>query len=120
MQTHLLNCKDADSLSRRLRLNHLDMYMMIMEELQKTYTVASVYRGIFMKAIQQLFPDYGTNTRTARSGAGFFADQTNDMSADGPSTLDRAEANPASTDMLLDVLMDEASVFNFWDTWSRL
>lgn len=30
---------------------------MILEELQKTYSVASVCRGIFGKAIQQLFPE---------------------------------------------------------------
>lgn len=35
----------------------LNMCMMILEELQKTYSVASVCRGIFGKAIQQLFPD---------------------------------------------------------------
>ena len=123
MQTHLLNCKDADPLSKRLRLNYLDMYMMVMEELQKTYTVASVYRGIFTKAIQQLLPEHAANTgstTTTRSGADFLADQTNNAAVDGSSTLINTEANPVNTDMLLDVLLDEASVFNFWDTWSRL
>lgn len=57
MQVYLLNCKFGDALSRRLGLNMLNMCMMVLEELQKTYTVASVCRGIFGKAIQQLFPD---------------------------------------------------------------
>jgi hypothetical protein len=57
MQVYLLNCKFGDALSRRLGLNMLNMCMMILEELQKTYSVASVCRGIFGKAIQQLFPD---------------------------------------------------------------
>lgn len=57
MQVYFLNCKFGDALSRRLGLNMLNMCMMILEELQKTYSVASVCRGIFGKAIQQLFPD---------------------------------------------------------------
>lgn len=98
------------------------MYMMVMEELQKTYTVASVYRGIFTKAIQQLSSEHAVNTKmtTTRSGADFPADQMNNAAVDGSSTLINTEANPVNTDMLLDVLLDEASVFNFWDTWSRL
>lgn len=94
-----------------------------MEELQKTYTVASVYRGIFMKATQQLVPEHAANTETTmttRSGADILADQTNNTAVDGSSTLDNVDANPVNTDMLLDVLLDEASVFNFWDTWTRL
>lgn len=76
-----------------------------------------------MKATQQLVPEHAANTETTmttRSGADILADQTNNTAVDGSSTLDNVDANPVNTDMLLDVLLDEASVFNFWDTWTRL
>ncbi|PYH99433.1 hypothetical protein BO71DRAFT_314053, partial [Aspergillus ellipticus CBS 707.79] len=57
MQMHLLNCRSGSPLSRRLRLNKLNVCMMIMEDVQKVYTVASIYRGIFAKAIQQICPE---------------------------------------------------------------
>lgn len=76
-----------------------------------------------MKATQQLVPEHPANTATTiqnRSGADVPADETISKTADGPSTLDNVDANPENTDILLDVLLDEASVFNFWDTWTRL
>jgi hypothetical protein len=116
MQTHLLDCKSVDPLSRRLGLNKLDACMLVMEEFQKTYTVASIYRGIFMKAIQQLFPDYSpgasTSNMVADTMTGHIATDTATMDA---SMHSGPVVDAANADNLLDALMDEASIFNFWE-----
>ncbi|XRM40844.1 hypothetical protein ABZX51_004149 [Aspergillus tubingensis] len=128
MQTNLLNCKIGNSLSKRLRFNKLSMCMMVMEELQKTYTVASIYRAIFAKAIQLLFPE---NTET--TFLGLPDTDANNNPADtsrlegagevaGTAEIGAVNApgyNDISADDFVDLLMDEASIFNFWDTWTR-
>ncbi|KAL2842531.1 hypothetical protein BJY01DRAFT_249017 [Aspergillus pseudoustus] len=127
MQTNLLNFKSGDSLSKRLRLNKLTMCMLVMEELQKTYTVASIYRGIFAKAIQQLFPEYTEGTLLGHSSPAVDNANTTTMhaaSAAGEATevepgIDGLGYNEAAADEFVDLLMDEASIFNFWDTWNR-
>ncbi|KAL3476574.1 fungal-specific transcription factor domain-containing protein [Aspergillus californicus] len=127
MQTNLLNCKSGDSISKRLRLNKLTMCMLVMEELQKTYTVASIYCWIFAKAIHQLFPEYTegsllghytpvvnhTNT-TAINVAGGAEESTGVESG-----IDGLGYNSVAADDFIGLLMDEASIFNFWDTWNR-
>lgn len=140
MQTHLLNCKSASPLSRRLRLSKLNMCMMVMEEFQKVYSAASILRGIFTKAIQHLCPEDAVNattstvdstssatssSKTGTSKAVCTADvTTTETSAPGnrisPVTLP-LEGNLdvsgiISNDSIVDVLMDEASIFNFWGT----
>ncbi|KAI9037575.1 Zn(II)2Cys6 transcription factor [Aspergillus affinis] len=127
MQTNLLNCRSGDSLSKRLRLNKLTMCMLVMEELQKTYTVASIYRGIFAKAIQQLFPEYTEGTLLGHSAPA--VNNTNATAIHAAGTAeDATEAEPGidglgynnvAADDFIDLLMDEASIFNFWDTWNR-
>ncbi|KAL2828388.1 C6 transcription factor [Aspergillus cavernicola] len=147
IQTNLLNCKSADALSKRLRLNKLTMCMLVMEELQKTYTVASIYRGIFAKAIQQLFPEYTestllghstpvtTNTTTtvndsnpdiaigaagADGIAGAGAAEGSTTTAEVDSAIEGLGYDNIAADDLLDMLMDEASIFSSWDTWNRV
>lgn len=102
--------------------------MMVMEELQKTYTVASIYRAIFAKAIQLLFPE---NTET--TFLGLPDTDANNNPADtsrlegagevaGTAEIGAVNApgyNDISADDFVDLLMDEASIFNFWDTWTR-
>ncbi|KKK21761.1 hypothetical protein ARAM_001698 [Aspergillus rambellii] len=128
MQTHLLHCKRADPLSKRLRLNKLDMCILILEELQKTYTAASIYRVLFIKAIQQIFPGYSKGIEPlhqnapAASGAGASnatdpTSSTTGSSAEDPITYDVSlsddqEADAAATDSFVHALTDEASIFN--------
>ncbi|RAH70049.1 Zn(II)2Cys6 transcription factor [Aspergillus aculeatinus CBS 121060] len=120
MQMHLLNCRTGNSLSRRLRLNKLNVCMMVMEEFQKVYTVASIYRGIFAKAIQQVCPDRldeQPDTSVSISAAAPLSAQSDDV------TNATAAGNPGlGTDMdnMVDALLDESSALNFWETWGQL
>ncbi|PON27027.1 hypothetical protein TGAM01_v203976 [Trichoderma gamsii] len=120
MQVYLLNCKFGDALSRRLGLNMLNMCMMILEELQKTYSVASVCRGIFGKAIQQLFPDDAASISLSHS-----LPETNIIAlpelmpptmsiADAPLQLELFGSN-ASKAEFIDALTAEPSIFSFVD-----
>ncbi|KAJ5871102.1 uncharacterized protein N7529_003455 [Penicillium soppii] len=137
MQTHLLFYRSADSLTKRLRLHKLEMCMLIMEELQKVYTVASIYRGIFRKAMEQICPFYQATTAISDQGMSS-ARTTNTSGRD--SIVNAAAAHqlpeavfdnnylPANSSEqrnellgdFMDSLMDETSVFNFWETWNRM
>ncbi|KAL7911593.1 fungal-specific transcription factor domain-containing protein [Trichoderma velutinum] len=120
MQVYLLNCKFGDALSRRLGLNMLNMCMMILEELQKTYSVASVCRGIFGKAIQQLFPDDAASISLTHSLPE--PDVTPVAELIPPPTsipdtslqLELFGANVTKADFI-DALTAEASIFSFVD-----
>ncbi|PYH81781.1 putative Zn(II)2Cys6 transcription factor [Aspergillus uvarum CBS 121591] len=120
MQIHLLNCRTGNPLSRRLRLNKLNVCMMVMEEFQKVYTVASIYRGIFAKAIREIcpdrldeHPDISVSLPAAAPLAARPDDIVNSMTAGNPGV---------STDMddMVDALLNESSALNFWETWGQL
>lgn len=134
MQAHLLHCKTGDPLSKRVRLNKLEMCMLVMEELQKTYTVASIYRAVFTKAIQLIFPGYSAPVAPFSSTANAVA---TDHTPAGVSDVIGAENSPMETNVLefnqtheggfgvgegdlMDALMDEASIFNFWENWNQI
>lgn len=133
MQAHLLHCKTGDPLSKRVRLNKLEMCMLVMEELQKTYTVASIYRAIFTKALQMIFPGYSAPVAPFSSTGNAAA------AAPSPASLNGADNSPMGASVpgysqtqindgafiagdgnLMDALMDEASIFNFWETWNQI
>jgi hypothetical protein len=129
MKTHLFQCKYGDPLSKRIKLKKLEVCMLVMEELQKTYTVASVYRAIFIKAIQQIFPDYSAPVAlysSAINGATVSDTQNlTDNRLAGEEVLDHyAPLNDAEIDVLdesyfMQNLIDEASDFSFWETWNQ-
>lgn len=126
MQTHLLQCKSGEALSKRIRLNKLEMCMLVMEELQKTYTVASLYRGIFVKAIEQIFPGYSAPTTNPKPTADDIAPPHGSIRREsfdlGPESLDQiaqlggTEFGDVDGNDLMSALMDEASIFSFWET----
>jgi hypothetical protein len=130
MQTHLLQCKFGDSLAKRIRLNKLEVCMLVMEELQKTYTVASVYRGIFTKAIQQIFPDYPghvmhtscspTSITIPRNEGPTRNSLNNPESLNAGDQLGDSEFGDLGGDDLMAALMDNASVFDFWQACNQL
>ncbi|PYI13899.1 hypothetical protein BO99DRAFT_426758 [Aspergillus violaceofuscus CBS 115571] len=119
MQMHLLSCRTGNPLSRRLRLNKLNVCMMVMEEFQKVYTVASIYRGIFAKAIREICPDRldeHPDTSVSIPAAAPLAAQPDDI------VNSMAAGNPGvGTDMddMVDALLDESSALNFWETWGQ-
>ncbi|KAL4740641.1 fungal-specific transcription factor domain-containing protein [Aspergillus similis] len=141
MQMHLLNCRSGTSLSRRLRLNKLNACMMVMEEFQQVYTVASIYRGIFAKAIQLICPEGAgpggsENTVVPESSSvplpvGVSAStsapvpvpqETAEMDHQHIGTAVTVGPEPdqgaALTDMV-DALLDETLPFNFWEMWGQ-
>lgn len=109
--------------------------MLVLEEFQKTYTVASIYRGIFTKAIQQIFPGYSSLTvRSSPAATTAIPVPATETYAPG-SMLE--EENPdvnnySRNDRLGDYgvamadetdpmafFMDEGSIFDFWQTWNQ-
>lgn len=130
MQTHLLHCKSGDPLSKRIRLNKLEMCLLVMEEFQKTYTVASIYRGIFRKAIQQIFPGYSTPVPPFSSpvNAATVPDTENhvEFPLEGAANLrDNGQFNDALFGVadegdMMNALMDESSLFSLWETWNQI
>ncbi|OKL62038.1 hypothetical protein UA08_02938 [Talaromyces atroroseus] len=117
MQMHLLRCKAAGSLPKRLQLNKLYTCLMVLSELQKTYTVASIYRGVFARAIHQIFPEFATSTILARSLGDFTSSTgTADLSTEAVPMPAEAELDTEAADDLINMLFnDEASIFNFLD-----
>jgi hypothetical protein len=92
-----------------------------MEEFQKTYTVASIYRGIFMKAVQLLFPDYARNTGISNPVTDAIVSPiATDSTTRDTSVFNEPVIDSAITDSLVDALIDEASMFNFWESLDRI
>lgn len=130
MQTHLLNCKYANPLSRRFSFNKLDMCMGVLEELQKTYTVASLFRGIFIKALQQIFPTYTASSPLSISHqpVASIGDPVDSHSDTVPIETTNGECNQVIGDRagssmpagFIDALIDENSIFDFLDSWSEI
>ncbi|EHK20927.1 uncharacterized protein TRIVIDRAFT_192431 [Trichoderma virens Gv29-8] len=121
MQTHLLDCKSDDPLSQRLGFLKLDVCMLVMEEFQRTYTTASLYRGVFTKAIQQLFPNYSPRTNASNSATGATAGPiAPDLTTGSTYTLDDPGLDIAITDNLVNELIDEASLFEFFESLNQV
>lgn len=134
MQAHLLRCKFGDSLSKRIGLNKLEMLMLVLEEFQKTYTVASIYRGIFTKAIQQIVPGYSApKTPFSTAAAPIAAPGTENYGRGSLLEGENIDANNSENNPLGDFgfavadetfltndFLDEASIFGFWQTWNQI
>ncbi|KAL6810268.1 fungal-specific transcription factor domain-containing protein [Trichoderma sp. SZMC 28015] len=138
MQTHMHCYKSADSLTKRLTLHKLEMCMLIMEELQKIYTVASLYRGIFLKALQQICPTYqpmiSAADQTANSTLESNSNNINHVTHEAAPSQTAAglfhntnnstfpvNASEHETGFLGDFmgsLFDETSIFSFGDLWN--
>lgn len=94
--------------------------MMVMEEFQKVYTVASIYRGIFAMAIQQFYSEDAVPMKIPCPPVAV-PDTAGDGCGSGCRDLLQApEINTEVTNDLIDSLVDETSLFNFWETWGQL
>ncbi|KAJ4185292.1 hypothetical protein NW767_012938 [Fusarium falciforme] len=90
--------------------------MEVMRELQKTYTSASVFCGIFGEAIRQLSPGHPDPSGLARS-------QTTIRASDSMQNVDGGlMAGPPNaesmliTDDLLESLLNEGSGYSLWES----
>ncbi|KAJ5742768.1 uncharacterized protein N7511_011169 [Penicillium nucicola] len=110
MHVHLLNCKSRDPLSRRLGLNKLELCMMVLEQMQHTHPSSSLFRGIFLAAIHHIFPSY-----VAQSTIPELA--TSESSLPQNVSVDDPMAGITIGEDAIDALMDEVSIFNFWESF---
>lgn len=97
--------------------------MLILEELQKTYTVASLYRGIFIKAIQQVFPGYQICASAGQPAGHAVADTTapSESITEEPVFANACEGLDLGLNEnfdFVDALMDQTSLFNIWEHWN--
>lgn len=116
MHVHLLGCKSDNHLTRRLAFNKLEMCMTVMRELQKTHTSASIFCGVFGEAIRQLLPGPFDESiwGVAQTRLSIAGDATQE-SAEVASAFDSA-LQPIVTDDVLESLLNETSVYNFWES----
>lgn len=110
------------------------MCMLVLEELQKTYTVASIYRGIFTKAIQQIFPGYSAPTinvshsasplpasATENNVSGSVMEEENPVTQNSdPEQMDKVGFDFTVDPNLMSSFLDEASILDFWQTWNQI
>jgi hypothetical protein len=74
-----------------------------------------------MKAVQQLFPDYAPIASASNPATYAIAGPNAiDSTTTNSSVLNDQVMDTAITDSLVDALMDEASIFNFWETLNRI
>ncbi|KAJ5423810.1 Transcription factor, partial [Penicillium cf. griseofulvum] len=112
MHVHLLNCKSPDPVSRRLGLNKIEVCMIVLEQMQHTHPCSSVFRGIFLEAIRYIFPNYVAQTVLPELASESSPPQ--DVSADDPMAGITIDENA------IDALMDEVSIFNFWESLNNM
>ncbi|KAJ5538479.1 fungal-specific transcription factor domain-containing protein [Penicillium frequentans] len=116
MQTHLQQCKFGNDLSKRVGLNKLEVCMLVMEELQEVYAVASMYRRLFTKAIDQIFPGYLAPT-TKPNTADINIVQEDVVRKQGSNDgvlFSDAEALDSDSGNLINPLMEEVLFRGFW------
>ncbi|CAG8222678.1 unnamed protein product [Penicillium salamii] len=113
MHVHLLNCKSPDPLSRRLGLNKLELCMMVLEQLQHTHPSSSLFRGIFLEAIHHIFPSYVAQSTIPELATSEDSLQPNVMT-------DGLMAGFNIGEDAIDALMDEVSIFNFWESLNNM
>lgn len=90
--------------------------MEVMRELQKTYTSASVFCGIFGEAIRQLSPDHPDQPGLARSQTTI---RTSHSMQNDDGGLIAGPQNADSiliSDDLLESLLNEGSGYNLWES----
>ncbi|KAJ5782825.1 Transcription factor [Penicillium paradoxum] len=113
MHVHLLNCKSPDPLSRRLGLNKLELCMIVLEQMKDTHPSSSVFRGIFLEAIRYIFPSYVAQSTIPELS-------TSESSMPQDITLDDPLAGFTIGEDAIDALMDEVSIFNFWESLNSM
>ncbi|KAJ6139441.1 hypothetical protein N7471_005927 [Penicillium samsonianum] len=112
MHVHLLNCKSPDPVSRRLGLNKIEVCMIVLEQMQSTHPCSSVFRGIFLEAIRYIFPNYAGQTILPKLASESSPPQ--EVPAEDPM------AGITIGEDAIDALMDEVSIFNFWESLNNM
>lgn len=90
--------------------------MEVMRELQKTYTSASVFCGIFGEAIRQLSPDHLDQSGVARSQTTIRASDSMQNDDGGLITGAPNSESMLISDDLLESFLNEGSGYNLWES----
>ncbi|OQD64276.1 hypothetical protein PENPOL_c008G07375 [Penicillium polonicum] len=112
MHIHLLNCKTPDPVSRRLGLNKIEVCMIVLEQMQHTHPCSSVFRGIFLEAIRYIFPNYVAQT--------VLPEMESESSPPQEVSTGDPMAGITIGEDAIDALMDEVSIFNFWESLNNM
>ncbi|KAJ4249789.1 hypothetical protein NW762_012131 [Fusarium torreyae] len=120
MHVHLLNCKSTNSLVQRLGFNKLELCMTVMRELQKTYTSASMFCGIFGEVQRFLKKSSMDQHRSAMLEAeNVNVGQPHSLGSGG--SAEPVDIDPAlMDDNLFNSLLDEQSGFNLWESMGMM
>ncbi|KAJ6096934.1 hypothetical protein N7486_007680 [Penicillium sp. IBT 16267x] len=119
MHIHLLDCKSANALTRRVGFNKLELCMIVMEKLQETYEAAAVYRGVFLGAINELTPHLFAGSTLRNSDASELRNSdTSDLSTSRMMPREALTTLPTVTDDTFNALLDETSFLDFWDSFN--
>lgn len=87
---------------------------MVLEQMQHTHPSSSIFRGIFLEAIRQIFPGYVAQTPARELATASGPSLMQDFPADNP------VAGMTIGEDTIDALMDEVSIFNFWESLNSM
>lgn len=86
--------------------------MIVLEQMRHTHSCSSVFRGIFLGAIRHIFPDYVAQT--------VLPELASESSPPQEAPADDPMAGVAISGDAIDTLLDEVSIFNFWESLNNM
>jgi hypothetical protein len=87
--------------------------MMVLEQMQHTHPSSSLFRGIFLAAIHHIFPNYVAQSTVPELAA-------SESSVPQEVSVDDPMAGITIGEDAIDALMDEVSIFNFWESFNNM
>jgi hypothetical protein len=107
MQTHLLELRSSDQLSRSVGRHKLELCMMVLHEVENSYPSATFIRGIFLGAIDRLDAINSQKITTENNSSA--------LSAPEPISQTNHAALSTSDSGMEDFWLTDPA---FWDPWS--
>lgn len=114
MHIHLSKGTSADHLSRRLGANKLEFCCVVLEELQRAFDSAAIFRGVFLEAARRI-ASRQSRTHTQDDTA---VRASQPLAEDGVMAPDEFGSN--MYDALFGGIMDEISFSNFWNGFESM
>lgn len=87
--------------------------MIVLEQMKDTHPSSSVFRGIFLEAIRYIFPSYVAPSTIPELA-------TSESSPPQDVTIEDPLAGFTIGEDAIDALMDEVSIFNFWESLNNM
>lgn len=86
--------------------------MIVLEQMQHTHPSSLIFRGIFLGAIRYIFPNYVAQT--------VLPELASESSPLQEVSTDDLMAGITIGEDAIDALMDEVSIFNFWESLNNM